>query len=182
MIAPIMPPSVAEAGAAWRTLYEAAALDAATIDVDSLASALAVHEGAAALASSGRPALLALLKKAGIEAHRSNQRHGTPARPSEPLNHQHSPRTATPLPPHRASPLPHPRAAISARCRKEASDVSPPRAPGSPRPWPSPPHAPRSRTSTRVHRALGTRTARVRAPRQRRPCSHTATRACTSNA
>ena len=69
-----------------------------------------------------------------------------------------------------------------AQCRKEASDVSPRRAPGSPRPWPSPPHAPRSRTSTRVHRALGTRTARVRAPRQRRPCSHTATRACTSNA
>ena len=38
------------------------------------------------------------------------------------------------------------------------------------------------RTSTRVHRALGTRAARVRAPRRRRPCSHTATHACTSKA
>ena len=42
--------------------------------------------------------------------------------------------------------------------------------------------APRLRTSTRVHRALGTRAARVRAPRRRRPCSHTATHACTSKA
>ena len=33
--------------------------------------------------------------------------------------------------------------------------------------------APRLRTSTRVHRALDTRAARVRAPRRRRPCSHT---------
>ena len=38
------------------------------------------------------------------------------------------------------------------------------------------------RTSTRVHRALGTRAARVRAPRRRRPCSHTATHACPSKA